>query len=268
MTPPWSRYRESGFALLIVLWTLVLIALIVTHMVTAARQETQLASNLRRAAELGAAADGAVFQAVFHVLDKSPFRWPADRAIRRIAIPGGFAEIRIGSEAGKVNLNTAQADILTALLRETGVGPEAADAIANAIIVWRTPSGEAQSMAAAYRQAGFGYEPPAAPFESVDELGHVLGVTPAILSRVAPHLTIYYDGDPDPAVADPAVLRAIRDVKGTIPASSRAGPDESVIDIEVRAVGGGEAFRRAIVRLGPTASGKLFDVLMWNGGSP
>ena len=53
---------ERGFALLLVLWTLVLLSLIVTGMVSAGRVEAQLASNLRAAAVAEAAADGAVHQ--------------------------------------------------------------------------------------------------------------------------------------------------------------------------------------------------------------
>ncbi len=259
------RRTERGFALLIVLWTLVLVALIVSHIMAAARQETQLAANLRSAAELGAAADGAVHEAIFHALDKSAGHWAADGLPHRVAGPRGELDIRIRSEAGKVNLNSAPGELLSALLHETGLDQAAADQIAGAIVVWRTQPGQAPSMAAAYRQAGRGYEPPGAPFESVRELGDVLGVTPEILDRMAPHLTIYHDGDTDPSAADPVVRMALKNVFGTVPTGSPSGPDESVIEIRVSASGrgGARAGREAIVRLGPTPTGKLYEILEW-----
>ncbi len=256
--------RERGFALLIVLWTLVLVALIVSHMVASARQETRLAANLRTEAELGAVADGGVHEAIFHALDKSVAHWAADGVPHRIAGRQAGLEIRIRSEAGKVNLNTAPVELLSALLRETGVDGAAADGIAGAIITWRARPGQAPSMAAAYRQAGRGYEPPNAPFESVRELGNVLGVTPAIFGRVAPYLTIYHEGDTDPGAADPVVLRALQAVYGSVPASRGAGLDEGYIQVDVVASSGpSRAEREAIIRLGPTPAGKLYQVMTW-----
>jgi len=256
---------ERGFALLIVLWTLVLVALIVSHMVAAARQETRLAANLRTEAELGAVAEGGVHEAIFHALDQSAAHWAADGVPHRIASRQASLEIRVRSEAGKVNLNNAPVDLLAALLRETGVERGTAEGIAVAIVAWRARPGQAPSMAAAYRQAGRGYEPPNAPFESVRELGDVLGVTPAILGRVAPYLTVYHDGDVDPAAADPVVLRALEAVYGELPAPGRAEPDESVIQVDATAsMGPARAGREAIIRLGPASGGKLYQVMTWD----
>lgn len=61
--------------------------------------------------------------------------------------------------------------------------------------------GQAVDVSEAYRAAGRGYAPPNAPFENLEELGDVLGITQAILQRVSPYLTIYHDGDPDPGIA-------------------------------------------------------------------
>ena len=48
-----GKTRERGFALLIVLWTLGLLALLGTQLLATARQDTQLARNLVDAAETG-----------------------------------------------------------------------------------------------------------------------------------------------------------------------------------------------------------------------
>lgn len=260
---------ERGFAILIVLWTLVLVGLIVTHMITTARQETRLASNLRTEAELGAIADGGVYQAVFHVMDKSAAHWAADGVPHRSAGGLGTLDIRIRSEAGKVNLNTAPVELLSALLHETEMPQGSADAVAANVVAWRSPAGQARPMAAAYRQAGRGYTPPNAPFESVAELGDVLGVTPEMLRRLTPFLTIHHNGDTDPTGAAPVVRQALNDVYGTIPVSGRpGGPDESVIDVRVVAErGAARAVREATIRVGPLPNGRLFEVLDWHATS-
>jgi general secretion pathway protein K len=258
-----AEERERGFALLIVLWTLVLVALIVSHMMAVARQETRLAANLRTGAELGAVADGAVHEGIFHALDNSAAHWPADGVPHRIATRGASVEIRIRSEAGKISLNTAPGELLAALLRETGVDREVASGIAAAIVAWRMRPGQAPSMTAAYRQAGRGYEPPNAPFESVRELGDVLGVTPVILARIVPYLTICHEGDVDPRAAAPAVLRALQNVYGSIPMPS-GNPDESCIEVSVTAsLAPARAGRNAIIRLGPLPASKLYQIMTW-----
>jgi general secretion pathway protein K len=55
---------QRGFALLIVLWTMVLLALLVAQFTTTGRTEVQVATNLRANAATEAAADGAIYQTI------------------------------------------------------------------------------------------------------------------------------------------------------------------------------------------------------------
>jgi len=57
--------REDGFALLIVLWALGLLALLVSSLAAAGRSDLSFAGNTRDSAIVEAAADGAVQQAMF-----------------------------------------------------------------------------------------------------------------------------------------------------------------------------------------------------------
>src|SRR5579863_87167 len=71
--------RNRGFALLIVLWTLVLIAFIVGNLTARGRTEIRIASNLASNAAAQAAADGGVYQAIYNLSDPQPDRrWPLD----------------------------------------------------------------------------------------------------------------------------------------------------------------------------------------------
>jgi len=186
--------RQRGFALLLVLWTMVLLSLIGSRIAASGRAEAQLAANVRDAAVTEAAADGAVQEAAFHLLDAPPRRWAADGSARRLQMPGAVVEVRVESEDGKVNPNVASAALLAALLHEAGADTRTAGLVADSILRWRFPwvrPGMNDPTLAAYKAAGLNYGPAGAPFRSLDEVGAVLGMTPDLLNRVRPYLSLY-----------------------------------------------------------------------------
>ena len=268
-----STHTQRGFALLIVLWILVLLALLVTQLTVAGRVEARIAANLRSGAAAEAAADGAVYEALFHLLDGSARHWNIGGAPHQVRIANGVVLIRIRSEAGKVNPNTASEALLAALLRNVGADPQRAAAVAAAIINWRTPGLLPQLVVATtaeYRAAGREYGPPGSPFQSLDELGLVLGMTPELLERLIPHLSIYQDSNPVPVAADPIVLKAITEAAGADSGAvglgnTGAAPAVS-ITAEVREADGSSFIRHAIIRIQPTADGRPYQILAW--GTP
>ncbi len=263
--------RQRGFALLIVLWSMALLALLLTQVTATGRSETQLADNLRRAIVLQNAADGAVHEAIFHLIDPAPAtRWAADGALRRLApLPGVAAvELRIDDEAGKVNPNTAPAEFLVFLLRAAGATADAAASIALAMDEWRQASGEdlgTGPKAQRYRQAGLSYAPPSARFQALDEIGLVLGMTPKLLAALRPHLTLDSDGVVDPRAADPVVLRALE--LAHVPTTATGPPQAPTavtITARVQDAGGGVFVRTAAVALGRDRSGRSFRITAWS----
>jgi general secretion pathway protein K len=263
--------RDRGFALLLVLWSLSLLALIGTHIAATGRAETQLAANLRAAAAAEAAADGALYQAVFHLLDGSPRRWLPDGTTRELALPGGgAARVRVESEHGKINPNNASGELMQALLLNLGAEPRRAAALAAAILDWRTAGQGPRRLGAKepqYRAAGRDYAPPGSPFESIDELGLVLGMTPDLLAALEPHLSLYNEDEPDLLVAHPLVARAVADAKDTAEASGGSvGPlSATVVSITAAAIlpGGSTFVRHAHVHLGNGTRGRAWRILTW-----
>ena len=71
--------RSRGFALIIVLWTVVLLSFVMTHMVTAGRTEARIADNFVANADAETQADGAVVETIFRVIDSSNAHWDIDR---------------------------------------------------------------------------------------------------------------------------------------------------------------------------------------------
>jgi general secretion pathway protein K len=263
--------RERGFALLIVLWSAALLALLGTQLTSAGRTELQVAANIRTAAKIEVLADGLVYATIFRLMNDSPVQRAVDGLDHGAAVPGGRGVVRVTSLAGKINPNTASEELLAALVRQVGVPAERAASLAAAIADWRTPGQQSRpggAKAAQYRDAGLPYTPPGAPFQAVDELQLVLGMTPELFVRLAPHMSVFYPGDPVWAAADSvvaAVLKATDSVNATIPAEGLDN-DGVYAEIAARVTGeDGTAFtRRVIAWVGHGSLRGRYRVLSWD----
>jgi general secretion pathway protein K len=255
------RPAERGFALLIVLWTLVLVTLLVSQLASAGRMQARLATNQRDEAVLDAAADGAIDATVFHLLDQSGAHWPANGTAHQLQIGGIQFTVRVTSEADRIDPNTAPAELLAALLRQVGVDANDAKPISEAMVAWRTQAGAANDQAASYRAAG--YLPPGTQFQSLDEIGLVHGVTPDLLAKLTPHLQLFRPLPPSTSTADPVVLAALADWSGLPPGTSGSPPDDSFVAISIASAGPDDASlsRQAVVHINPGAPGAPFQVL-------
>jgi general secretion pathway protein K len=264
--------RERGFALLIVLWTMVLLALLVAEITSAGRSEAELAANLRGSAIAEAAADGAVAIATFHYLDTSALHWPADGLPHRLRIGDAEVTVAIADEDGRVNPNTAPLGLLAALLRRTGVDPSTAANLAAAMIDWRSPPGPAPSPLGAkvlsYRTAGMAWGPPGGPFRSAGEIAFVLGMTPTLAVRLQPHISVFTAGDVDPTLADPVVRAALADANGGIVPPSLGSGGSRTLQIMARAVAddGSRFTRTSVVRVN-SMNGAVATLAWQQGGS-
>jgi general secretion pathway protein K len=259
--------RQRGFALLIVLWTLPLLALLGTQMVVTSRQQIQLAHNLIDAATLEAAANGALQQAIFSVLDSSPRHWWPDGSIHAVPFGDAVVAVRVEDEADKVNPNIASPKLLQALLFEAGADPQTAAAVAASIVEWRLASGSAARpgvIAARYAAAGRDYAPSGAPFASSDELGAVLGMTPELLARLKPHLTVFTDGDPGAATQDVVVAQALVMAGQSIADGDRDEPAIVSVTADARGARHARFTVHAVVRLNARPEGRRYDILAYD----
>ncbi len=262
------RHAERGFALLLVLWTLSLLALLLSSLLAESRSDLSLAANLRAAATAEAAADGAVAEAIFHLLPGTPQPWQAGP--RTLAIDAARVRLLIGNEGGKVNPNLADPALLAALLSAVGADPASAAMIARAIVDWRGPElapADHTALMAQYlargRAGGDIFLPPGEPFESLDEVGLVLGMNPTLRERLRPHLSLATLDDPVPALADPAVAASLAQI-GSAAGATTATPGVA-FSIEAQAdVAGARFTRRAVVRIGATQSGRAYAILAWD----
>jgi general secretion pathway protein K len=259
---------DRGFALLVVLWTLVLLALIVAELGTSGRQESKIARNLMANAVAEAAADGAVHEAIFHLADSSDQAWQPDGIERHLTVGGLPVDLRIEDEAGKLNPNLADPILLQALMLVVGADPVQAQTVASGILDWRggIPIEQQAAVTQRYQAAGLHYEPGFSPFESVDDVALVLGMTPALAARVLPHLSVNQIGLADPSRADPVVTKALAQVSGgTAPPAPAVAQAYRSLTITATAHGaeGASFTRHAVVRTGPGLP-RGYALLVWD----
>jgi len=266
---------ERGFALIIVLWVLVLIAFVVAHMTAQGRTEARIARNLAANAEARAAADGAVFEAIFYLLHPDPARrWLADGTPHDIQVGGVRVAVRAEDEAGRINPSLASPQLVKALLEVLGSDADAAAQLSDSIAEWvgTSPVARPPEMALAdYRAAGLDYGPPGEPLESDDELAKVRGMSPDLLARLRPYLTAFGPAQPKRSAAGPVVAAALdraQKASGGKPLFPGPGDaDTATVRIYAAAAdpNGGAATRLAVARL-DKALPRGYAMLFW--GTP
>lgn len=256
------RPKNEGFILLTVLWVAIALALMAAGIVYLSRTDRRLAQENLQTAEAKQAADAGITRGIVALLDRGANPpWRIDGTPQRWSFAGIPVQIRIEDELGKIDLNTGADTILHNLLVAQGLDEQRATALVDAIADWRSKSGLKRlsgANAADYRAAGYSYGPRQAPFESVDELGQVMGMNAKLLDRVGPFLTVFSQRPiPDPNTAPPAVLAAM---SGSGAPQAKAigstfGTTSSIVDLTGRAftiiatarIRGGAKFKRTTV---------------------
>jgi general secretion pathway protein K len=220
--------RDDGFALITVLWLLVLFAAIGAYMVVNARSQTALAHNTLSGVRAEALADAAVARAIFNLMEpEEDKRWKLDGTLYQVALPGGQATIQLYDERAKINPNRASDILLTNLFEALGVENGQAAHLGASIADWVQKGDQPRPMGAKlpqYQEAGRKYGPPQTAVQALDELELVLGMTPGLLTAARPYLTIFTD-EPTPTHLTIAAAPVVRAVKAAAldPASQATG---------------------------------------------
>ena len=194
---------EKGIALVAVIWVTALLATIAASLAFESRTESRLTYNMVENAVARAAADAGVYRAIFDLLGTRPGQKLGEAKFRPDGTvyewPFGKSKVYISvqDESAKVNLNQAPDGLLIALFQSANISQENAAVLADAIADYRDPDSMTRTQGAElsdYEDAGLPWGPKNAPFEAVEELRQVLGMTPDLYNRVAPFLTVYSFG--------------------------------------------------------------------------
>ena len=207
------RRSDQGIALIAVLWMLILLSIIAVWVSRETRVNASIGRNMVDIAKARAAADAGIQRAILDLLSvPSSQMVRADGRIYVWRFSSNTVQISIRNEGTKIDLNHATETDLSALFASVGVDASKVQSLADTIADFRDPDNFPRrhgAEAAEYAAAGVPWRPKNAPFESVEELEQVLGMTPQVYERVAPYLTTYYPPAPT-MFAEPAESYSIR----------------------------------------------------------
>ena len=230
LNPDNRASRQKGFALIIVIWVGVLLALMAAAFSSAVRSRIKSTFAHAETVKAEALANAGVRIALLALLGSanSKHRFSFDGTALTCALDDqAIVVIQVEDEGGKINLNTANDAILVTLF--TGLGATRADArkYADRILDFRDIDNDKRSDGAErddYKKAGASAGPKNSNFASVDELDQVLGVPPDLRTKAKPYLTTLSDQNGvDPRVAS-KMLRSLL-VRGSSEILAGVQPD-------------------------------------------
>jgi len=178
-----------GGALLAVLWLTAALSAIAFAVASTVRAETERSANALDGLRAYYLAAGAIERAILYMdwgpgqasPDGTPRYWVPWRSTLYFSFPAGEAVVEIIPESSKLNLNTATAEQLYALLLALGAEPERAREITEAIVEWRSPApGGMTPFDQYYLSLRPSFRARHASFEEVEEVLLVKGMTPEL----------------------------------------------------------------------------------------
>jgi general secretion pathway protein K len=185
-----TRSQSRGSALLAVMWLSVALSAIAFSVANSVRGETERTSTSTDSLRAYYLASGSIDRAVLWVFwgmyggysnpDGSPRYYRPPMPYIRYSYDNGEVMVEVIPEAGKLNVNTAQAGDIGRLLFAAGIEGERAAVISQGIIAYRTASGAANQESAPPSSDSSTFRPRNASLEELEELLLVPGMTPDI----------------------------------------------------------------------------------------
>ncbi len=206
-----EEHADLGFVLVAVLWMLAALATLASiysvYAVNTVTSSHVADDRVQAEASIRAGIEMAVFRQLAVPEPVRPSHGAFDLRVGRTRVA-----VRFQSEAARIDLNAAPADLLAGLFAAVGVDLTHAKTYADRVIGWRTKA-DADALsreAKLYAEEGIRYPPRQAQFDDALELSLLPGLPEPVVERVLPFVTVF-SGRPgiDVASADPAVLSAL-----------------------------------------------------------
>jgi general secretion pathway protein K len=181
-----------------VLWIIAILSMIVLEFSFTMRTEANIVKNFKEETQLYTIAEGGVQRAIVELIFKhDPMiqqkrnkkleeippeqrEWMADGRPYLLPFDQGNCEVRMTSEAGKVNINTVTEATLRKIIGQMGLEEEARDIVVDSILDWRDPDDFYRVNGAEndyYRSLKEPYDCKNGNLDSIEELLLVRGVT-------------------------------------------------------------------------------------------
>jgi general secretion pathway protein K len=187
--------RQKGFALVLVLWVLSLLTIMAGSFALSMRREAAIVADSSINAKAMAVAESGLAIAELMVMNPDQRqRWRTEGSIYQIDYGDSTVRVRLLSETGKIDLNSADQTLLQGLMAYAPVDAELQTQLVNAILDWRDTDDLVRIDGAEkkeYKQAGLSYQPRNMPFQSIEELQLVLGMDEHIFKWIENLVTVY-----------------------------------------------------------------------------
>ena len=226
--------RDDGYALLVAVVAMAALAMLAASFVGSSRANLDLAAARIQQAKLQAAADAGVIMAVRAMsMTARERRWTPDGQPHRLFFDGSALTVRVEDERGKIDLNTIDGDEARTMFAAVGIEGQALDSLTDAFLDWRDPDDVVRPHGAERDYyAPLGRIPRNGPLRSIDELLEIRGMTPLLLNRLRPAVSVIgAEGEGfDERYAQPLALRVMGTSELTIAERERelAGEREAL----------------------------------------
>lgn len=284
--------RERGFALLLVIWVVALLAVLAAGIAADSSSEAVIARNRMDAAQAQALADAGIALGIQGAIDPNPAtRWPADGRVQQASYAGGTIAIALQDEGGKIDVNAAPLDLIGGLADEFGISSDGRAALLNGIAARRASAQSAAPPPAARFYAAvdvYTADIATLPFADLSELRLLPGVPHAAYERMVPYLTVFSESATlNPLTASREALLAVPGISpqqvafyletreqsaSNIEKPALSGADRYVqlgalhavtITAQAKAASGAVFSRQAVILLSPNLPQRPYRILSW-----
>ncbi|MCX7097267.1 MAG: type II secretion system protein GspK [Methylococcales bacterium] len=187
--------RQSGFALVLVLWILSLLTIMAGSFALSMRREAAITEGIKNNAQALAVAESGIAMAEMMLLNPDEAkRWRTDGSIYEIDSGAAKVRVRLLSEMGKIDINHANQALLEALVNNAQALDDKKGNVVSAILDWRDKDDLIRLNGAEkdeYKEAGLSYAPRNKSFQSIEELQLVLGMEKELYYGLEPLITVY-----------------------------------------------------------------------------
>lgn len=213
--------KQRGVALILVLWVLSILTLMAGSFTLTMRRETAGLSHTKENAQaLAQAKSGLTLAQAMLLQEDEAKRWRVDGSIYEIESETATTRIRIMSEFGKIDINSATAQLLHHVLQLAPLETQAQQELENAILDWRDEDETTRPFGAEkpeYKAAKLSYAPRNKPFRSFEELQMLKGMNANVFAWMQKIFTIYAAGQTEVEVntSSREVLNVLPEIDAT-----------------------------------------------------
>jgi len=213
MTGPATRRRSDGVALIAVLWLLAVLTLLAATSAILSKSSRREAIAIAGVERLEIVADSAIRLTLLKVIAAPRTRSDPISLNSQLTVFESNVAVTIELENGRIDLNSAEDDLLFAYFMANGWTEPAARTLVARIADWKDADDVTRTGGAElrdYLSSGKNYGPRNAPFEAVEELRQILGAE-TLKSSLLDSFTVYTHARLPVAAASPTPVRAALD---------------------------------------------------------